>query len=145
LDNLCYWHSQYLPNVLGFFFFLAVLGGWNQGFDLGRQALYHLSHVFGPFCSGPQSFYFTLPAYGWDNKCIPPSPACFHWDMSYKLLFGLGWFRTIIIQITVSLVGRFTGMSHWHPASKSILLLILFRFSLHVFVYMTYLVLGMEN
>jgi hypothetical protein len=36
--------AGFLPLILFFFFFLMVLG-----FELARQALYHLSHVSGPF------------------------------------------------------------------------------------------------
>jgi hypothetical protein len=34
-----------------FFSFLVELG-FELGFTLAKQALYHLSHTFSPFCSG---------------------------------------------------------------------------------------------
>jgi hypothetical protein len=35
-----------------FFFFFSGTGAWTQGFELAKLALYHLSHISSPFCSG---------------------------------------------------------------------------------------------
>jgi hypothetical protein len=40
------------PAILAFFFSLGETGVRTQGFALAKQALYHVSHTFSPFCSG---------------------------------------------------------------------------------------------
>jgi hypothetical protein len=80
---LCAWWS-----VLEFF-----LGGWaGLEFELTKQALYHLSLISSPFCSG----YF---------------------EDGVLQSINLGWPWTAILPISASQVARITGRRHKCPAA----------------------------
>jgi hypothetical protein len=79
------------------FFFFGSTVVWTQGLPLGRQVIYHLSHVPSPFCFS----YFSgrvlhfLPWLAWTTvfllmpMCIPPHQLV-NWDVVF-LIFCLGW------------------------------------------------------
>jgi hypothetical protein len=89
-------------NVYGFCLFST--GVWTQGFALSRQMLYCLSHISSPFCSdffGERYLLFvqvgldhSLPILCccWDDRCMVPPPAFFHWDGVLQTFYpGLAW------------------------------------------------------
>jgi hypothetical protein len=103
--------------LLNFFF-----GGTRiltQGFMLARQALYCLSNLPSLFCSGyfrdklslfcpgwsgPQSFYFVVPAMTGMRHMLP-CPASFPGDRASQTLFFFfcpGWPGTTILLISAS-------------------------------------------
>jgi hypothetical protein len=81
---------HYINESLYLYISLYILMG--MGFELReKQALYHLSHSFCPFCSG----YFG----GGVSRTV-----------------RLGWPPTMVLLISASQVAGITDVSYWHPA-----------------------------
>jgi hypothetical protein len=74
-----------------FFFFGSTAGVWTQGLMFAKQALYPLSHIYSPFCSGYFGDGVSWTAYS-------------------------GWPQTVILLISASQAARIIGMSHQHLA-----------------------------
>jgi hypothetical protein len=96
------------------FLFLEVLG-FELGFMLMRQAVYHISHISSPFCSF--FFFLTLPA------AAGMISMCHHTQLFFSIN-GVAqtcpcWPGTAILPISTSQIARITCMSHWCPTSAN--------------------------
>jgi hypothetical protein len=58
---------------------------------------------------GLQSSYLYFPC-SWDNRLRPPCPAI-GWD-EVSWTFCLDWPQTVVLPVSTSQVGRFTGLSY---------------------------------
>jgi hypothetical protein len=70
-------------------FFFDRIGIWTQGFMSAKQAFYHVSHTYSPFCS------------------------CYFEDEVLWTIYP-GWPWTLILPVSA----RITAISHWHPGIK---------------------------